>query len=323
MTNLLEVRGLTVDFAGPRPHRAVDGIDLALAPRDRLAIVGESGSGKSQLLLACTGLLAENGCAAGSVRFDGQELLGTADAAARIRGTGIGFVFQDAGGSLTPHRRIGDQLVEVALARPGVSGRDAAGAALDMLERVGLPDPAGIAARYPHELSGGMRQRVAIALALVARPRVLFADEPTTALDVTVQAEVMALLAELCDGLGMALVLVTHDLGVVAALAERIAVMYAGRIVEEDAASALLASPAHPYTAGLLAAVPTLSGVLGGELATIHGQPPVQGAVFAGCRFEPRCPRAGTPCRVVDPPLDTCGTGRVACHFPAGEGRRP
>ena len=215
----------------------------SLAPRERLAIVGESGSGKSQLLLACIGLLAANGRAAGSVRFDGNELLGAADAAARVRGTGIGFVFQDAGGSLTPHRRIGDQMVEVALARPGTSKRDAADAALDMLERVRLPDPAATLARYPHELSGGMRQRVAIALALVARPRLLFADEPTTALDVTVQAEVMALLAELCEGLGMGLVVVTHDLGVVAALADRIAVMYAGRIVEEGAASALLSRP--------------------------------------------------------------------------------
>jgi oligopeptide transport system ATP-binding protein len=320
---MLEVRGLAVDFAGPRPHRAVDGVDLALAPRERLAIVGESGSGKSQLLLACVGLLAANGRAAGSVRFDGNELLGAADAAARVRGTGIGFVFQDAGGSLTPHRRIGDQLVEVALARPGTSKQDAAGKALDLLERVRLPDPAGTLARYPHELSGGMRQRVAIALALVARPRLLFADEPTTALDVTVQAEVMALLAELCEGLGMALVLVTHDFGVVAALADRIAVMYAGRIVEEGTARVLLSQPAHPYTAGLLAAVPRLSGATGGELATIAGQPPAPGLAFAGCRFEPRCPRSAEPCRVIDPPLEGRASGRVACHFPAGGGRAP
>jgi oligopeptide transport system ATP-binding protein len=323
VTAMLQVRGLTVDFSGARPHRAVDGIDLSLAPRERLAIVGESGSGKSQFLLACVGLLAANGRAAGSVRFDGNELLDGAEAAARVRGTGIGFVFQDAGGSLTPHRRIGDQLVEVALARPGTSKPDAAGAAVDMLGRVRLPEPAGILARYPHELSGGMRQRVAIALALVARPRVLFADEPTTALDVTVQAEVMALLAELCEVLGMALVLVTHDLGVVAALADRIAVMYAGRIVEEGTASSLLSQPAHPYTAGLLAAVPTLAGATGGELATIAGQPPAPGTAFAGCRFEPRCPRAAAPCRAIDPPLQVRGSGRVACHFPAEPGRAP
>jgi oligopeptide/dipeptide ABC transporter ATP-binding protein len=145
---------------------------------------------------------------------------------------------------------------------------------------------------------------------------VLFADEPTTALDVTVQAEVMALLAELCESLGMALVLVTHDLGVVAALADRVAVMYAGRIVEEGATPALIANPAHPYTAGLLAAVPTLSGALGGELPTIAGQPPEAGVAFEGCRFEPRCPRAGEPCRVMDPPLAIHGARRAACHFP-------
>jgi oligopeptide transport system ATP-binding protein len=321
VTPLLDIRGLAVEFTGPRAHRAVDGVDLSLAPRERLAIVGESGSGKSQLLLACTGLLAANGRATGSVRFDGIELLDGADAMSRVRGAGIGFVFQDAGGSLTPHRRIGDQLAEVVRLRAGASKRDAAGESAAMLERVRLPDPRGTLARYPHELSGGMRQRVAIALALMARPRVLFADEPTTALDVTVQAEVMALLAELCDGLGMALVLVTHDLGVVAALADRIAVMYAGRIVEEGAAPALLSNPAHPYTVGLLAAVPTLAGQQGGELPTIAGQPPEPGTAFIACRFEPRCPRAGEPCRRLDPALEVLGDSRVACHFPVAPGQ--
>ena len=314
MTALLEVRGLTVDFAGPRAHRAVDGVDFTLAPRERLAIVGESGSGKSQVLLACTGLLAANGRATGSVRFDGLELLGGADAAALVRGAGIGFVFQDAGGSLTPHRRIGDQLAEVALARPDTSKRDAEDAAVSMLERVRLPDPTGTLTRYPYELSGGMRQRVAIALALMARPRLLFADEPTTALDVTLQAGVLALLAQLCDDLDMALLIVTHDLGVVAALADRIAVMYAGRVVEEGAAAALLSRPRHPYTAGLLAAVPRLGDR--GELATIPGVPPAPGESFRGCRFEPRCPRRAERCRAIDPvPAATPG-GHVACHFP-------
>ncbi|MGH8204817.1 MAG: ABC transporter ATP-binding protein, partial [Steroidobacteraceae bacterium] len=259
MTALLEVRGLTVDFA--------------LGRQERLAIVGESGAGKSQLLLACTGLLAANGSAAGSVRYEGTELLGDADATAAIRGRGIGYVFQDAGASLTPHRRVGDALVEVATAARALSKREARAEAMSMLERVWLPEPASTFSCYPHELSGGMRQRVAIALALVTRPRVLFADEPTTALDVTLQAEVMALFDALCRDLGMALVLVTHDLGVVAALADQIAVMYAGRIVEEGAPEALLAQPRHPYTAGLLASVPTLADVDGGELATIAGQP--------------------------------------------------
>jgi oligopeptide transport system ATP-binding protein len=316
VTGLLAVSGLTVEFTGARAHRAVDGVDFTLEPRERLAIVGESGSGKSQLLLACTGLLAANGRATGSVRFDGREVLGDREAMTRIRGAGIGFVFQDVGGSLTPHRRVGDQLAEIARLRPGTSPRAALGEAAAMLERVRLPDPQDTLARFPHELSGGMRQRVAIALALMARPRVLFADEPTTSLDVTVQADVMALLAALCEELDMALVLVTHDLGVVAALADRVAVMYAGRIIELGAASSLLARPAHPYTEGLLLSVPRLRDPFGAELATIAGQPPQPGAAFTGCRFEPRCPRAGDVCRAADPPLSGHADSGVACHFP-------
>jgi oligopeptide transport system ATP-binding protein len=318
---LLEIRALTVDFAGPRPVRAVDGVGLVLGSRERLALVGESGSGKSQLLLACTGLLAANGRATGSVRFEGRELLGPGDAAATARGRGIGFVFQDAGGSLTPHRRIGDQLTEVAMAAHGISKSQAIDDAVAMLDRVRLPDAAETMGAYPHELSGGMRQRAAIALALVARPRVLFADEPTTALDVTVQAEVMSLLDALCRDLGMALVLVTHDLGVVAALAERIAVMYAGRIVEEGAADELLAHPAHPYTAGLLASVPALSSLDDGELATIPGAPPRPGDSLPGCRFEPRCPRRRERCRVEEPRLEGGAIQHAACHFPIEAGQ--
>jgi oligopeptide transport system ATP-binding protein len=313
---LLEVKGLTVDFDGLRAHRAVDSVDLALEAQERLAIVGESGSGKSQLLLACVGLLAANGRASGSVRFDGRELLGEGQAAAAARGTGIGFVFQDAGGSLTPHRRIGDQLADVARTRPGLSARHARGEGLAMLGRVHLPEPATIVARYPHELSGGMRQRVALALALVARPRVLFADEPTTALDVTLQADIMALIVEVCAGLGMSLVLVTHDLGVAAALADRVAVMYAGRVVEEGRVTEVLARPGHPYTAGLLAAIPTLQVAGTGELPTIAGQPPEPGTRLPGCRFGARCPRAAEPCRHVEPLLGARREGRVACHFP-------
>ncbi len=258
---LLEIRALTVEFSGRPPVLAVDGVDLAIEASESVAIVGESGSGKSQLLHACTGLLAANGRALGSVRFGGAELLGEGDKAAAIRGRGIGFVFQDASGSLTPHRRIGDQLAEVAASAHGMTRDEAVAEARRMLERVHLPDPQRRLAQYPHELSGGMRQRVAIALALMARPRLLFADEPTTALDVTVQAEILALLAELCRDLGMALLLVTHDLGVVASLADRIAVMYAGRIVETAAAAEFLAGPRHPYSAGLLAAVPTLANL--------------------------------------------------------------
>ncbi|MBX3704223.1 MAG: ABC transporter ATP-binding protein [Steroidobacteraceae bacterium] len=319
---LLEIRRLAVDFTGPRRVRAVDGVDLDIGREECVAIVGESGSGKSQLLLACVGLLAANGRAQGSVRFEGRELLGAGDPAAAVRGGGIGFVFQDAGGSLTPHLRIGDQLAEAAVAVRGASWQSARADAVRMLERVQLPAAAQQCARYPHELSGGMRQRVAIALALMPRPQLLFADEPTTALDVTVQADVVALLAALCRDLGMALVLVTHDLGVVASLAARIAVMYAGRIVELADAERFLRQPRHPYGAGLLASVPTLAAAAG-PMATIAGAPPAPGTAFAGCRFEPRCGRAEARCRVEDPALVAGDGGLVACHFPLDAGPQP
>ncbi|MFZ2509105.1 MAG: ABC transporter ATP-binding protein, partial [Steroidobacteraceae bacterium] len=291
---LLEIRNLTVDFDGPHGIRAVDHVDLTVERETCVAVVGESGSGKSQLLLACVGLLAANGRASGSVRFDSQELLGAEGAIARIRGSGIGFVFQDASGSLTPHRRIGEQLAEVAVAARGVTHRAALAEAERMLERVRLPEARRHLKEYPHELSGGMRQRVAIAAALIPEPKLLFADEPTTALDVTVQAEVIDLLAGLCRELGMAMLFVTHDLGVVAGLAGRIAVMYAGRIVESAEAAEFLAGPRHPYSAGLLAAVPRLDDAPGLELRTIRGVPPRAGTFLPGCRFEPRCDHART-----------------------------
>ena len=320
---LLDIRGLCVDFGGPAPVRAVDGVDLAVAAHECVAIVGESGSGKSQLLFACTGLLAANGRARGSVRFDGVELLGDAGATARVRGRGIGFVFQDAGGSLTPHRRIGDQLAEAAIAARGLSRAAALAEAARMLERVRLPEAARRLAQYPHELSGGMRQRAAIAAALMPGPRLLFADEPTTALDVTVQAEVLELLADLVRGLDMALVLVTHDLGVAAALADRIVVMYAGRIVETSPAGNFLAGPSHPYGAGLLAALPRLDDAPGVPFRTIAGAPPRPGERFTGCRFEPRCPRAAARCRAEDPALaEVLPQVESACHFPLA-GERP
>ena len=255
---LLEIRALTVEFAGVPMVSAVNGINLSIEPRESVAIVGESGSGKSQILNACVGLLAANGHARGSVRFEGRELLADGNAA-KVRGRGIGFVFQDASGSLTPHRRIGVQLAEVAMAAHGLTHDAAAAEARRMIDSVRLPDAERRLSQYPHELSGGMRQRVALALALVARPKLLFADEPTTALDVTVQAEILVLIAELCRDFGMALLLVTHDLGVVAALADRIAVMQAGKFVEEARAADFFAGPRHPYSTNLLAAVPTLA----------------------------------------------------------------
>ncbi|MBM5811571.1 MAG: ABC transporter ATP-binding protein [Gammaproteobacteria bacterium] len=253
---LLSIRDLAVRFAGaPDAAGAVAGVSLEVDAGECVALVGESGSGKSQLLLACLGLLAAGGRASGSARFDGRELLGADGAAARQRGRGIGLVFQDATGSLTPHRRIGTLLAEVAVAARGCPAAQARQEVGHMLERVRLPDPARWSRAYPHELSGGMRQRVALAAALMARPRLLFADEPTTALDPTVQAGVIALLDELRQDTGMAVLLVTHDLGVAAALASRIAVLRAGRIVESAATATLLRNPRHPYSAELLAAL--------------------------------------------------------------------
>ena len=310
---LLEINRLTVDFDGPRGIRAVDHVELSVERQSCVAIVGESGSGKSQLLLACTGLLAANGRASGSVCFDGMELLGAGDPAAQIRGSGIGFVFQDASGSLTPHRRIGDQLAEAGGATMADAER--------MLERVRLPDARRHLAEYPHELSGGMRQRVAIAAALMPQPQLLFADEPTTALDVTVQAEIIALLADLCRELGMAMLLVTHDLGVVSSLAERIAVMYAGRIVEIGPARDIYTNPKHPYTAALLRSIPDID-VREERLPAIMGSPPNLLRPPSGCAFHPRCPLADDRCRVEAPTLDEVVPGRASACFHADKVQR-
>jgi oligopeptide transport system ATP-binding protein len=319
MMALLDVRSLSVAFETPSGVvQAVNGVDLAIAGGECVAIVGESGSGKSQALLACAGLLAGNGSASGSVRFDGQEILGLPEARLeRLRGPGFGFVFQDALGSLTPHLRIGDQLAESLQAHQDVERAAAMAEARRMLERVQVPDATSRLTQYPHELSGGTRQRVAIAAALMPRPRLLIADEPTTALDVTVQAQVVSLFRELRQELGMTLVLVTHDLGVVAGLAERVVVMYAGSIVEEGATPRLFRSPAHPYTIGLLAALPRLDDVVDEPMRAITGAPPRPGQLPPGCAFAPRCERRDEACERQAPSLTRNRLGRVACHHPA------
>ncbi len=311
---LLEIESLSVSFhTRDGELEAVRGVDLSVEAGECLAIVGESGSGKSQTLLAATGMLAGNGRAAGRVSFAGEELLGAPDRLAAARGRGIGYVFQDALGSLTPHLSIGAQLAEALTVHHGGSRAEALAQARRMLERVHVPDPAARLAQFPHELSGGTRQRVAIAAALMPRPRVLIADEPTTALDVTVQAQVVTLFGELRESLGMALVLVTHDFGVVAGLADRVVVMYAGRVVEEGTAAALFSAPRHPYTAGLLAALPRLDDDPGAPMRTIAGAPPAAGAE-SGCAFAPRCARASARCS--ERPELSGGVSRVACHHP-------
>jgi oligopeptide transport system ATP-binding protein len=319
--SLLELRQLSVFFDTPTgPVTAVAGVDLDVEAGECVAIVGESGSGKSQMLLACTGLLAANGHASGSVRFDGRELLGLRERELqRLRGPGIGYVFQDALGSLTPHLRIGEQLVESLRAHRDAGHATALAEARRMLDRVRVPDAAARLGQYPHELSGGTRQRVAIAAALMPQPRLLIADEPTTALDVTVQAQVVELFRELRRELDMALAIVTHDLGIVAGLAERVAVMYAGRVVEQGPVEGIFAIPAHPYTSGLLAALPRLADDTSAPMRTIPGVPPRPGETNAGCAFAPRCGRREQVCEQRQPALSGRGSHRAACHHPLRE----
>ncbi len=315
---LLELEQLTIRYHTPAGVlTAVEEVSLQVEAGTCTVIVGESGSGKSQLLMACAGLLPQRAQSTGHVRLEGEDLLG---APLRHCGRGIGVVFQDAAGSLTPHRRIGAQLMEVGQSALALGAEPARRVALEMLERVGLPDPALQFGQYPHELSGGMRQRAAIAAALMSRPKLLLADEPTSALDVTVQAQLVALLMKLQRELGMALVLVTHDFSVATAMADRIAVMYAARVVEEGDARELLATPRHPYTAGLLAAVPRLD-VVQARMQVIPGAPPAALARPAGCHFAPRCSQQAQRCREQVPLLQRAELGRaVACHFPLGEG---
>jgi oligopeptide transport system ATP-binding protein len=282
---------------------AVAGASLRIEPQECVGIVGESGSGKTQLFLAAMGLLAGVAQVSGSIRFAGNELLGAKAAALnRVRGSKLTMVFQDPMTSLTPHLRIGTQLAEVLVSHAGQSWKEARGAAESMLEHVRIPDPKRRLQQYPYELSGGMRQRVA--------------DEPTTALDVTLQAQIMELLRAARGETGMALALISHDLGVIAGLADRILVMYAGRIVENASAAELLLRPRHPYTAELLKCVPSLSGPRLARMPTLAGQPPQPGEALQACPFAPRCSRAADRCRVERPALAGSSMSQVACHFP-------
>jgi len=320
---LLEVRNLDVRFKTAQGEvQAVSGVSLDMQAGECLAIVGESGSGKSQLLMACLGLLAANGTASGSVRFAGRELLGSSERDLNgVRGTGIALLPQDPLSSLTPHLRIGTLLTEGLLDR-GLATRDEARQrAMRALEDVDISDPAARLRQYPHELSGGMRQRVALATALMCGPRLLFADEPTTALDVSVQARVIELLRGVRDR-GLGVLIITHDLGVVAGLADRVAVMYAGRIVETATTAELFRDPRHPYTAALLAAVPRLDDSAQSRLQGIAGDPPQPADRFSGCAFAPRCDYAVDACSVQRPELRSiaAGGGTVACHRPLAAG---
>ena len=319
---LIELRGLAVRFpAAAGTVTAVAGVDLELAPGASLGIVGESGSGKTQLALAMAGLTAPGALLGGSVRYRGEELVGAAPRRLRqLRGARIGFVFQDPQAALAPHLTVGTQLTEALRAHERLPRAVARARSLEMLARVQVPDPAMRLAQYPHQLSGGLRQRVLIAIALMAGPELVIADEPTTALDVTVEAGILALFASLRETLGMALVLISHDLAVVGGLCESIAVMYAGRVVESGATRAVLTAPRHPYTHALAAAVPRLEAPPAARLVTIPGAPPEPGSRAPGCAFAPRCPRAVARCTAERPELVPLATGAVACHLPLGTG---
>jgi oligopeptide transport system ATP-binding protein len=322
---ILNIEELSVDFARPKVTvSAVRQVSLAVAARECVGIVGESGSGKTQAFMAAMGLLAGNAAAQGSVRFEGGEILGAAASQLnRIRGSKLAMIFQDPMTSLTPHLKIGAQLAEVLVCHAGKSWSEARIAARRMLERVRVPEPERRQNQYPHELSGGLRQRVMIGMSLMCDPKLVIADEPTAALDVTVQEQILDLLRAMREEVGMALVLISHDLAVVAGLADRILVMYAGRIVESADSAELFGHARHPYTAALLKCIPSLSGPRLERLPTLPGRPPQPGDSFPGCAFAPRCPRAAERCLSERPLLrneglaiESGGAHQVACHFP-------
>lgn len=317
---LLDIDDLSVRF---RTHdgavQAVNNVSLTVEAGETLGIVGESGSGKSQLAFAVMGLLARNGQASGRVRLDGQDILNAPPKVInRVRAEKIAMIFQDPMTSLNPYMRVADQMAEVLVLHKGLSKREAVTESVRMLDAVRIPDAKGRVRLYPHEFSGGMRQRVMIAMALLCRPKLLIADEPTTALDVTVQAQIMTLLADLRRDFGMAMILITHDLGVVAGSCERVAVMYGGRIRELGPVGPVFADPAHPYTQGLLAAIPRIDA-RDGDLAVIPGQPPDMSRPPPGCAFQPRCPYRREACNN-RPPLAGFAPDRWrACFAPLEE----
>ncbi|WP_321947658.1 oligopeptide/dipeptide ABC transporter ATP-binding protein [Paraburkholderia sp. J10-1] len=323
---LLEVQDLSVRFErrdGP-PVKVVHDLSFSLDAGGTLGLVGESGSGKSQTVMGLLGLLASNGRATGHARLSGENLLAmTPRALNRIRGDRVAMVFQDPMTSLNPFLTVERQMTEALQLHRKVTRRAARQRAIEALERVRIPDAPRRIGMYPHEFSGGMRQRVLIAAALMMEPDVLIADEPTTALDVTVQAQIMALLREMNRERGTAILLITHDMGVVAGLCDDVMVMYAGRTVEKASARDLFAHPLHPYTAGLLGARPRLDAPGGAPLSTIPGNPPMPGSGGAGCAFAPRCAAALERCHTQTPPLESIGappnSRSRACHLPIGD----
>ncbi len=316
---LLEVRDLHVEFkTRDGVAKAVNGVNYSVDEGETLAVLGESGSGKSVTAQAVMGILdmPPGRIPQGEILFRGQDVLKLKeDRRRKIRGAEMAMIFQDALSSLNPVLTVGEQLGEMFVVHRGMSRKDSRAKAVELMDRVRIPAAKERVGQYPHQFSGGMRQRIMIAMALALEPRLIIADEPTTALDVTVQAQVMDLLAELQRELNMGLILITHDLGVVADVADKIAVMYAGRIVETAPVHEIYANPAHPYTKGLLASIPRLDQK-GQELYAIKGLPPNLLHIPPGCAFHPRCPMARDICRSKVPPLYDVAAGRQsACHF--------
>ncbi|MEU3426943.1 ABC transporter ATP-binding protein [Streptomyces gardneri] len=319
---LLEVRDLHVEFhTREGVAKAVNGVNYSVDAGETLAVLGESGSGKSVTAQAVMGILdiPPGKISGGEILFQGQDLLKLKeDERRKIRGAKMAMVFQDALSSLNPVVSVGDQLGEMFQVHKGMSRKDSRAKAVELMDRVRIPAAKERVGQYPHQFSGGMRQRIMIAMALALEPELIIADEPTTALDVTVQAQVMDLLAELQRELNMGLILITHDLGVVADVADKIAVMYAGRIVEQAPVHEIYKAPAHPYTRGLLDSIPRLDQK-GQELYAIKGLPPNLLAIPPGCAFNPRCPLARDRCRTEEPPLYDVTESPVprasACHF--------
>ncbi|WP_405723708.1 ABC transporter ATP-binding protein [Streptomyces sp. NBC_01537] len=316
---LLEVRDLHVEFrTRDGVANAVNGVSYTVSAAETLAVLGESGSGKSVTAQAVMGILDSppGFVTKGEILFRGQDLLKmNAEDRRKVRGAKMAMIFQDALSSLNPVLSVGNQLAEMFIVHEGLSRKDAKSKAIELMDRVRIPAARDRVGDYPHQFSGGMRQRIMIAMALALEPDLIIADEPTTALDVTVQAQVMELLAELQREYSMGLILITHDLGVVADVADYIAVMYAGRIVETAPVHEIYRHPAHPYTKGLLASIPRLDQK-GQELYAIKGLPPNLLHIPPGCAFNPRCPMAQAVCRTDVPPLyEVSATRASACHF--------
>ena len=318
MRPLLAISDLSVTFATDRGHvQALDGVSLSLNAGETLAVVGESGSGKSVTALSILGLLGDSGRVShGSIEFGGEDLTEVSDQRLReIRGNQIAFIFQEPMSSLNPVLTIGTQVAEPIWLHHKKSWSEAFEQAGELLQRVAIPDAVKRLEDYPHQFSGGMRQRVMIAMALACQPKLIIADEPTTALDVTVQAQILSLLKNLTKEANSSLILITHDLGVVARYADNVAVMYGGRVVETASARELYKNPQHPYTEGLMASIPKLDGDPGSRLYTIEGQPPDLSNLPSGCSFHPRCPYAQDKCTMTKPTLSEVAPNHLRACF--------